>query len=161
MKDKSGEVIYVGKSAVLKNRVSQYFGAGAKNAKTRRMVSLVYDFDYILCDTEMEALALENSKIKQFSPKYNIKLKDDKSYPYIKVTKEDYPRLVMTRKRTADGGTYFGPYSNSATVRTIIRTVSQTVCPTIVSMVFDVQERTVHWCENREWNAIQTVQMSK
>ena len=136
MKDKSGEVIYVGKSAVLKNRVSQYFGSGAKNAKTRRMVSLVYDFDYILCDTEMEALALENSKIKQFSPKYNIKLKDDKSYPYIKVTKEDYPRLVMTRKRIADGGLYFGPYSNSATVRTIIRTVSQTVCLPVCKKVF-------------------------
>ncbi len=136
MKDKGGEVIYVGKSAALKNRVSQYFGAGAKNAKTRRMVSMVYDFDYILCDTEMEALALENSKIKQFSPKYNIKLKDDKSYPYIKVTKEDYPRLVMTRKRDADGGVYFGPYSNSATVRSIIRTVSRTVGLPVCKKVF-------------------------
>ena len=136
MKDKGGEVIYVGKSAALKNRVSQYFGGGEKNAKTRRMVSLVYDFDYILCDTEMEALALENSKIKQYSPKYNIKLKDDKSYPYIKVTKEEYPRLVMTRKRTSDGGAYFGPYSNSATVRTIIRTVSQTVGLPVCKKVF-------------------------
>ncbi|MBQ3869557.1 MAG: excinuclease ABC subunit UvrC [Clostridia bacterium] len=136
MKDRDGEVIYVGKSAVLKNRVSQYFGGGAKNAKTRRMVSNVYDFDYILCDTEMEALALENSKIKQFSPKYNIKLKDDKSYPYIKITREEYPRLVLTRKRETDGGSYFGPYSNAATVRTIIRTVSKTVGLPVCKKVF-------------------------
>ena len=87
MKDALGKVIYVGKSKVLKNRVSQYFHSGSHGAKTDRMVRSVYDFDYILCDTEMEALALENSKIKQYEPKYNIKLKDDKSYPYIELTK--------------------------------------------------------------------------
>lgn len=125
MKNSRGEVIYVGKSASLKNRVSQYFSDSAKNAKTAMMVSNVYDFDYILCDTETEALALENSKIKQFTPRYNIKLKDDKTYPYIKITKEEYPRLIMTRKRVSDGGAYFGPYTNSATCRNIIRSVSQ------------------------------------
>ena len=125
MKNKAGEVIYVGKSAALKNRVSQYFLQTAKNEKTARMVSNVYDFDFILCDTETEALALENSKIKQYSPKYNIKLKDDKTYPYVKITREEFPRLVMTRKRVSDGGLYFGPYTNSATCRNIIRSVSQ------------------------------------
>ena len=125
MKNKSGEVIYVGKSAALRNRVSQYFSSSRKNAKTARMVSNVCDFDYIMCDTETEALALENSKIKQFSPKYNIKLKDDKSYPYIKITNEEYPRLVTVRKRTSDGGLYFGPYTNSATCRDIMRSVSR------------------------------------
>ena len=125
MKNKAGEVIYVGKSAALKNRVSQYFSETHKNAKTARMVSNVYDFDYIMCDTETEALALENSKIKQFSPKYNIKLKDDKSYPYVKITNEEYPRLVTVRKRESDGGLYFGPYTNSATCRDIMRSVSR------------------------------------
>ena len=125
MKNSRGEVIYVGKSAALKNRVSQYFLFSSKNTKTASMVSNVYDFDYILCDTETEALALENSKIKQYSPKYNIKLKDDKTYPYVKITNEEYPRLVMTRKRVSDGGLYFGPYTNSATCRNIMRSVSQ------------------------------------
>ena len=125
MKNSRGEVIYVGKSAALKNRVSQYFLFSSKNTKTASMVSNVYDFDYILCDTETEALALENSKIKQYSPKYNIKLKDDKTYPYVKITDEEYPRLVMTRKRVSDGGSYFGPYTNSATCRNIMRSVSQ------------------------------------
>ncbi|MBO4422029.1 MAG: excinuclease ABC subunit UvrC [Clostridia bacterium] len=125
MKNSRGEVIYVGKSAALRSRVSQYFSFAQKNAKTARMVSSVYDFDYILCDTETEALALENSKIKQFSPKYNIKLKDDKSYPYVKITNEEYPRLVTVRKRESDGGLYFGPYTNSATCRDIMRSVSR------------------------------------
>ncbi len=125
MKDSAGNVIYVGKSKTLKNRVSQYFHYTNHSAKTKRMVDSVYDFDYILCDTETEALALENSKIKQFEPKYNIKLKDDKSYPYILLTKEDYPRLVITRKRINGAGTYFGPYSSGQTAREILRTVSR------------------------------------
>ena len=87
MRDKNDKVIYVGKSRALKNRVSQYFHESAHHdEKTRRMVSNVYRFDYILTDTEIEALSLENSLIKQYTPKYNIKLKDSKSYPYIKIT---------------------------------------------------------------------------
>lgn len=125
MKNSRGEVIYVGKSAALKNRVSQYFSASYKNAKTARMVDNVYDFDYILCDTETEALALENVKIKQYAPKYNIKLKDDKNYPYIKITREEFPRLLTVRRREQDGGKYFGPYTTSAVCRGIIRSVSQ------------------------------------
>ena len=98
MRAKNGTVIYVGKSRALKNRVSQYFHESAFNAKTDAMTGNVYDFDYILCDTEIEALSLENSLIKLYHPKYNIKLKDDKSYPYLAVTNEEYPRLIIDRK---------------------------------------------------------------
>lgn len=124
MKNASGSVIYVGKSRKLKNRVSQYFQNSEKNVKTANMVRQVKDFDYYVCDTEMEALSLENTLIKQYSPKYNIRLKDAKSYPYIKITDGSYPRLVMTRKRQSDGGKYFGPYSGTSTVYSVINTLS-------------------------------------
>ena len=127
MKDRAGKVIYVGKSRKLKNRVSQYFQNSEKAIKTARMVSLVADFDYFLCDTEIEALTLENTLIKQYAPKYNIRLKDAKSYPYIKVTAEEYPRLVMTRTRQNDKGKYFGPYSGTATVFSVIDTLKKTL----------------------------------
>lgn len=128
MKDKSGRVIYVGKSRSLKNRVSQYFQQGEKNVKTARMVSRVADFAYILTDTEIEALTLENSLIKQYVPKYNIRLKDAKSYPYIKVTTdEEYPRILMTRRRANDKARYFGPYSGTAMVFTVINTLQKTL----------------------------------
>ncbi len=120
MKDKNGKIIYVGKSRKLKNRVSQYFQNSKKNFKTSRMVSSVDDFDYIVCKTEIEALTLENTLIKQHSPKYNIKLKDAKSYPYIKVTDEEYPRIVFTRTRARDKGKYFGPFSGTATVYSVL-----------------------------------------
>lgn len=128
MKDKADRVIYVGKSRSLKNRVSQYFQQSEKNAKTERMVSRVATFEYILTDTEIEALTLENSLIKQYAPKYNIRLKDAKSYPYIKVTTdEDYPRIVMTRRRSNDKARYFGPYSGTAMVFSVINTLHKTL----------------------------------
>lgn len=120
MKNAAGKVIYVGKSRKLKNRVAQYFQNSAKNLKTHRMVSSVENFDYIVCNTEIEALALENTLIKQHNPKYNIKLKDAKSYPYIKITHEEYPRLVYTRTRANDKATYYGPYTGTATVFAIL-----------------------------------------
>lgn len=122
MKDKNGRVIYVGKSRALRDRVSQYFHLSADaNLKTVRMVSHIDDFDTVLCDTEIEALALENVKIKQYTPKYNILLKDAKSYPYIKLTmNEAYPRMSMTRKRLLDGAKYFGPYSGASVVYNIM-----------------------------------------
>ncbi|MBQ8408975.1 MAG: excinuclease ABC subunit UvrC [Clostridia bacterium] len=123
MKNAAGNVIYVGKSRKLKNRVSQYFQNSEKNAKTAGMVRAVKDFDYYVCDTEIEALSLENTLIKQYSPKYNIRLKDAKSYPYIKITDELYPRLVMTRTR-GESGKYFGPYSGTSTVFSVINTLS-------------------------------------
>ena len=123
MKDREGRVIYVGKSRKLKNRVSQYFQNSSKNLKTARMVAAARDFEYFLCATEMEALTLENTLIKQHNPKYNIRLKDAKSYPYIKITDEAYPRLVMTRKRDKDKGKYFGPYSGVSTVFSVLDTL--------------------------------------
>ena len=123
MKDREGRVVYVGKSRKLKNRVSQYFQNSEKNIKTARMVASVRDFEYFLCDTEIEALTLENTLIKQHNPKYNIRLKDAKSYPYIKITDEPYPRLIMTRKRDKDKGKYFGPYSGVSTVFSVLDTL--------------------------------------
>lgn len=128
MKDESGRIIYVGKSRKLKSRVSQYFQNSLKQIKTARMVASVADFDYFLCATEIEALALENTLIKQHTPKYNIRLKDAKSYPYIKITAEPYPRLEFTRTRRADKGRYFGPYSGVSVAGTVLRTLQKTLC---------------------------------
>lgn len=125
MRNKDGRVIYVGKSRKLKNRVSQYFQNSLKAVKTARMVSQVEDFDYFLCDTEMEALALENTLIKQHTPKYNIRLKDAKSYPYIKISAEPYPRLQFTRQRKADKGRYFGPYSGASVAGSVLHTLQK------------------------------------
>lgn len=127
MRDRSGKVIYVGKSAKLKNRVSQYFQNSEKNIKTAKMVASVFEFDYILCDTEIEALSLENSLIKQYSPRYNIRLKDSKSYPYIKITNEEYPRILFTRLRLADKAKYFGPFSGASTVFGIMSLLNRTL----------------------------------
>lgn len=128
MYDASGCVIYVGKSKRLCSRVSQYFMDTGKNAKTEKMASSVDRFDYILCGSEIEALTLENVLIKKYKPRYNIRLKDAKSYPYIKVTVGDeYPRILMTRKREADGARYFGPYSGTATVYSVIETMERTL----------------------------------
>ena len=127
MRSQSGKVIYVGKSRKLKNRVSQYFQNSAKNVKTERMVASVWDFDYYVCNTEIEALSLENTLIKQYAPRYNIRLKDAKSYPYIKVTKEEYPRIIFTRKREGDKAGYFGPYTGTATVFSIMNLLQKTL----------------------------------
>lgn len=129
MKNKNGKIIYVGKSRSLKDRVSQYFHLSADaNLKTFKMVSQVDDFDVIFCDTEIEALTLENTKIKQYTPKYNILLKDSKSYPYIKVTmNEQYPRLSQSRKRANDGARYFGPYSGMSVVYSVMGTLERTL----------------------------------
>ncbi len=127
MENESGKVIYVGKSRALKNRVSSYFH-GSHNVKTERMASSVRDFRFIVCDTEMEALALENSLIKQYTPKYNVKLKDAKSYPYIKIDiGSEWPRITMDRKRSDPKSLYFGPYSSTAVVYDIISQLERTL----------------------------------
>ena len=120
MRDKHGTVIYVGKSRRLKNRVSQYFQNSKKNFKTSKMVSAAEDFEYILCKSEIEALSLENTLIKKYTPKYNIKLKDAKSYPYIKITDEEYPKIIFSRSRSNDKGKYFGPFSGASTAYSIL-----------------------------------------
>ena len=114
MKNKDGTVIYVGKSRHLRARVLTYFTGNDHPVKTARMVSAVHDFDYIVCDSEIEALGLENTLIKKYAPRYNIKLKDAKSYPYIKISAGRYPSLSVTRERKDDGGKYFGPYQGTS-----------------------------------------------
>jgi len=127
MENENGTVIYVGKSRSLRDRVSQYFH-GSHDTKTARMAASVREFRFITCDTEMEALALENSLIKQYTPRYNIRLKDAKSYPYIKLSVGSrYPRITMTRKRVPDGSLYFGPYSSTQTVFTVIASLEKTL----------------------------------
>lgn len=118
MKNKSHEIIYIGKAKNLKNRVSSYFRAGQDHLpKVWKMVSNVYDYEFIVTDSEFEALVLECSLIKQYKPKYNILLKDDKGYSYIKVTNEEYPRLQAALQKEDDGARYIGPYTSSFAVR--------------------------------------------
>ncbi|KMY54953.1 excinuclease ABC subunit C [Bacillus sp. FJAT-27231] len=112
MKDRQGTVIYVGKAKVLKNRVRSYF-SGSHDAKTQRLVGEIEDFEYIITSSNLEALILELNLIKKYDPKYNIMLKDDKSYPFIKLTAERHPRLIITRKVKKDKAKYFGPYPNA------------------------------------------------
>ncbi|NLK87881.1 MAG: excinuclease ABC subunit UvrC [Clostridiaceae bacterium] len=127
MKDETGSVIYVGKARVLKNRVRQYFQASAAHTpKVTAMVAKIKEFEYIVTDTELEALILECNLIKDKKPRYNILLKDDKSYPYIKITmNEEYPRIFMTRRVERDGARYFGPYSNVISVRETINLIKK------------------------------------
>lgn len=121
MKDKAGKVIYVGKAKILKNRVRQYFQNTDKHTpKVAAMVSKIDTFEYILTDSELEALVLECNLIKKYRPYYNILLKDDKNYPCIKITNEEYPRLKMSRRLQKDGSKYFGPYTSNAQVREAI-----------------------------------------
>lgn len=121
-KDALGQVIYVGKAVSLRNRVRQYFQSSRNQSpKVRAMVSHITEFEYITCRTEMEALILECNLIKKYAPKYNVLLRDDKTYPYIKVTmREEYPRVVKTRLIEKDGSRYFGPYSDAGAVNMTI-----------------------------------------
>ncbi|KON86820.1 excinuclease ABC subunit C [Sporosarcina globispora] len=111
MKDRQGTIIYVGKAKILRNRVRSYF-TGSHDGKTLRLVNEIVDFEYIVTSSDMEALILEMNLIKKYDPKYNVMLKDDKSYPFIKLTAERHPRLITTRKVKKDRGKYFGPYPN-------------------------------------------------
>lgn len=111
MKDRHGTIIYVGKAKVLKNRVRSYF-TGSHDGKTLRLVNEIVDFEYIVTTSNIEALILEMNLIKKYDPKYNVMLKDDKSYPFIKITAERHPRLIITRNVKKDKGKYFGPYPN-------------------------------------------------
>lgn len=125
MKDKAGKIIYIGKAKALKNRVTQYFGLGNQHTeKVRRMVENVDDFEYIICGSEFEALILENSLIKQNQPKYNILLKDDKGYFYIKVTNEKWPK-IETAKQTDKTGEYIGPYNSGFIVKETVDQVNK------------------------------------
>lgn len=118
MKDATGRVLYVGKADVLRNRVRSYFGSGpAYDARIGRMISEIADIDYIVTDTVSEAFLLENNLIKEHRPRFNIRLRDDKTYPFVKITMgEDFPRIVRTRTLKRDGSRYFGPYASASSV---------------------------------------------
>ncbi len=116
MRDSSDTIIYVGKAKILKNRVRQYFHGTNHTPKVAAMIEKIEDFEYILTDTEFEALCLESNLIKKHKPRYNILLKDDKGYPFIKITADAYPRITLARKKESDGALYFGPYPSSAVV---------------------------------------------
>jgi len=122
MKDEMGEIIYIGKAVSLKNRVRQYFQSSRNHSpKVRAMVARIKDFEYILTDSELEALILECNLIKKHRPRYNVLLKDDKHYPYIEITtEEDYPRILITRKIKKDKNRYYGPFTNPRAVRETI-----------------------------------------
>ena len=122
MHDKHDEIIYVGKAISLKNRVRQYFQSSRnKTAKIEKMVSRIARFEYIITDSELEALVLECNLIKEYRPKYNTMLKDDKAYPYIKVTMEEaYPRILFSRTMKKDKNRYFGPYTSAGAVKDTI-----------------------------------------
>lgn len=126
-KDHAGRIIYVGKSKALRDRMRSYFGAPrGLSSKTRRLVQQIADFDYILTSSELEALVLEMNLIKQNRPKYNVLLKDDKSYPYIKITLQDtWPRIFTTRKVVEDGARYFGPFASAGSVRATLKLLNK------------------------------------
>ena len=129
MKDINNEIIYVGKAKILKNRVRQYFKNHNHPPKVAKMVESIADFSYIITDSENEALILENNLIKENLPKYNILLKDDKTYPFIKITvNEKFPQIKMTRRVIRDGAKYLGPYCSSSNVKEILELVNDIFC---------------------------------
>ncbi|WP_178371743.1 excinuclease ABC subunit UvrC [Desulfitobacterium chlororespirans] len=124
MKDASGQIIYVGKAKVLKNRVRSYF-TGSHNGKTQLMISLIADFETIITDSEVEALLLECNLIKKHNPKYNILLRDDKTYPFITITDEAHPRILVTRQVKKGAGKYYGPYPNATAAKEAARLLNR------------------------------------
>lgn len=124
MKDTSGQIIYVGKAKILKNRVRSYF-SGSHDGKTQKMIGNIANFEYIVTDSEVEALVLECNLIKKHNPKYNILLRDDKSYPYLIITEEAHPRLMVTRQVKEGSGKYFGPYPNATAAREAARLLNR------------------------------------
>jgi excinuclease ABC subunit C len=124
MKNSQNKVIYVGKAKVLKNRVRSYFTSGDLDRKTTKLVKNITDLDYIITSSEQSALVLENNLIKKYKPRYNIYLRDDKQYPFIKVTtNEDFPRIIKTRRLVKDGSRYFGPYTDGRALNKTLRTM--------------------------------------
>ena len=134
--DSRDEIIYIGKAKNLKNRVSQYFQNGPKHSpKIDKMVTQIAYFEYIITDSEVEALILENNLIKEHHPRYNTMLRDDKTYPYIRLTVSDaFPKLVLTRKIRKDKDRYYGPYPNVYEVRSVI---------TLLNSVYHSSEKTI------------------
>ncbi len=149
MKNKESKIIYVGKSKCLKNRVSSYFNSShTLSYKTQKLVSNIYDFEIIVTKTEAEALILENELIKRHNPKYNIKLKDAKTYPYIKISTSLYPTLSIAGKRTEKHAKYFGPYTSAIAAKDIIATVEKTFLLPSCGKKFEYKKRICRPCLN-------------
>jgi len=123
--DKTGKIIYVGKAKSLKKRVSSYFNKNQENNKTRILVSHIHQLKFIVVESELDALLLENNLIKTYQPKYNIALKDDKTYPWIVIKKEPYPRIFQTRQKRNDGSKYFGPYPNVKVMQSLLGLIKE------------------------------------
>ncbi|MCI0512637.1 excinuclease ABC subunit UvrC [candidate division KSB1 bacterium] len=125
-KDKNSTIIYIGKAKILRNRVRSYFQESRdKGPKLQRLVSQVADLEWIVTDSEIEALILEANLVKEYAPRYNVNLKDDKSFPYIRITNEPFPRLFPTRKIIRDGSDYFGPYTDVKSLRDLLKTIKK------------------------------------
>ena len=137
--DKNGTVIYVGKAKNLRNRVSSYFREKNQVGKTAILVKHIHDVLHICVDTETDALLLENKLIKQFQPRYNILLKDDKTYPWICITNEDFPRVYFTRKKDKNGSQYFGPYTSVSTMRDVLEMIRRVFSLRICRTAFNEQ----------------------
>lgn len=134
-------VIYVGKAKNLRNRVNSYFHTGFTNAKTDALVRKINDLELVVTDSEVEALVLENNLIKELKPRYNVNLKDDKSFPFIKVTNEPYPQVYSTRRIVKDGSRYFGPYTSVKSMKAALRTINQVF--KIRSCKFDINNDSI------------------
>src|SRR3984893_16173171 len=144
-KDAGGRVIYVGKAKSLRNRVRSYFSEDKLgDIKTGTLITEAVDIDYILVDNEKEALALENNLIKQYKPRFNILLRDDKTYPYIKLTGEKYPRVYVTRRLKKDGSTYYGPYFPGNLAHRLVHFIHR--CFKIPSCKVDFTREHTHPC---------------
>ncbi|MGN1213152.1 MAG: excinuclease ABC subunit UvrC [Christensenellales bacterium] len=149
MKDISGTIIYVGKAKNLKRRVNSYFVGNNKNIKTLNLVDNIVDFDYIVTNSEMDALMLENNLIKKYQPHYNILLKDGKNFPYIKInTKDDFPKLEVTRKVKNDGAKYFGPYFNGISPEQILKIVGRAFSLRTCKSNITEKSKTIRPCLN-------------
>ncbi|MEJ2195975.1 MAG: excinuclease ABC subunit UvrC, partial [Ignavibacteriaceae bacterium] len=140
-KNNKDKVIYVGKARNLRGRVKSYFHGGATNAKTLALVNKISDIELVITDSEIEALVLENNIIKELKPRYNIDLKDDKSFPFIKITNEPYPRIYSTRRVIKDGSKYFGPYTSVKSMKAALRMINQIF--KIRSCKYDINDDTI------------------
>lgn len=144
--DSSGVIIYIGKAKNLKNRVLSYLNQSNQSNKTRILVNKITDLRYIVVNSEQDALLLENNLIKKYKPRYNILLKDDKSYPWICIKKEPYPRVFLTRRFVHDGSEYFGPYTSGKFAHVLI---------SLIKSLFKL--RTCKLALNTKWLSITTV----
>src|ERR1043166_5629244 len=125
--DEAGELLYVGKAKDLRKRVGSYFTKTFPGYKTYELVQRVYRIDFTIVNSEQDAFLLENSLIKEFQPRFNINLKDDKSYPYLIIKKEPFPRVFLTRKRIEDGSEYLGPFTSVSKVRELLDFITQNI----------------------------------